>query len=127
MSAAAIAKLRKRARAVRAADAVRRYAYRQRNHARGVWFRLRRLLSQAATAWQLSEEDSRHLMAEGIAPEPVGFELDPPTTILVLPEERLRSVVSRAPLPLRLSAELLRTRHMALVLWPQEKASDPAH
>jgi hypothetical protein len=121
MSSDAILKLRKRARAVRAADAVRRFEYRQRNHARGVWFRLRRLLSEAASAWRLSEEDARRLIAEGITPEAVGLQIEPPMTILVLSEERLRSVSPRAPLPVRLSAELLLTRHLGLVFWPREQ------
>jgi hypothetical protein len=126
MNPEAMARLRKRVRAVRAADAVRRFEYRQRNLAHGVWFRLRRLLSEAATAWRLSEEDARLLMAEGFAPEAAGLEIEPPITILALPEERLRSLASRVPLPIRLSAELLTARHLALVQWPKEETSSAA-
>jgi hypothetical protein len=116
-----LVKLRKRVRAARAADLVRRYEYRQRNHARGAWFRLRRLLSQAATAWRISAEDAQSLREEGVEPEAVGFEIEPNLMILTVPEERLGAIQSREPLPVRLSAELLRAGHLALVLWPEER------
>jgi hypothetical protein len=120
------AKLHERIKAARAADAIRRFEYRQRNLARGVWFRLRRLLSRAATAWQIEEEDARRLLDEGIRPQGVGLEIEPPIQILVVPEQRIQTLATRQPLTVRLSAELLTTRHLALVLWPQEKADDVA-
>ena len=114
----ALLKMHKRARTARAADLVRRFEYRQRHHARGAWFRLRRLLSQAASAWQISAEDSERLRAEGMPPEPVGFEVEPSMTIHVVSPVRLQVLASRQPLAVRLSAELLRSRHLAVVLWP---------
>jgi hypothetical protein len=110
--------MRKRVRAARAADLIRRFDYRQRNHARGAWFRLRRLLSDAATAWQISALDSERLRACGIALEPVGFEVEPPIAIHVVSPEQLQTLGSRQPLAVRLSAELLRARCLALVAWP---------
>ena len=119
-------KLHARIKAARAADAIRRFEYRQRNLSRGVWFRLRRLLSRAATAWQIGDEDARRLLDEGIRPQAVGLEIEPPIQILVVPEEIIQTLPTRQPLTVRLSAELLTTRHLALVLWPQEKAEDVA-
>lgn len=110
--------MQRRARRIRANALVRRWEYRQRNHARGVWFRLRCLLSDAKAAWRLSEQDALRLIAEGYRPESVGEELEPRKVILVLPEERLVKVESRAEVGLRLSAELLQSRFLALVRWP---------
>lgn len=124
MNPAPLETLHKRIKAARAADAIRRFEYRQRNLARGVWFRLRRLLSRAATAWQVGEEDARRLLDEGIRAQGVGLEIEPPIQILVVSEERIQTLATRRPLAIRLSAELLTTRHLALVLWPQEEADD---
>ena len=57
-------------------------------------------------------------MNQGFEPDPVGLELEPPITILVAPEKPLAALASRVPLPLRLGAELLTTRFLALVPWP---------
>jgi hypothetical protein len=114
----ALARLHQRARRVRAAALVRRWEYRQRHHARGVWHRLRRLLSDAREAWSLSAEDASRLITEGFGPEHVGLELEPPLTILVLPEDRLRTLASRRRVALRLGQELLAARQLAIVRWP---------
>ena len=119
VSGGALARLHSRARQVRANALVRRWEYRQRHHARGVWFRLRRLLAEAKSAWRLSEPDALRLIAEGYPPEPVGEQLEPRTVILFVPEERLEKAESRAQIGLRLSAELLHSRFLALVRWPE--------
>ncbi len=124
MNPAAHEKLHQRARAARARDAIRRFEYRQRHHARGVWFRFRRLLSQASQAWQVAEEDARHLLALGIQPQRAGLEIEPPIQVFVVSEERLLRITTRRPWTIRLSAELLTARHLALVLWPGEKPGD---
>jgi len=126
MSPALRDKLHHRVKAARAKDALRRFEYRQRNHAGGVWFRLRRLLSQAATAWAIGEEDAQRLLGEGVRPRRAGLEIEPPIRIFPVSEERLHALAERRPLETRLSAELLTARHLALVLWPQERADDPA-
>jgi hypothetical protein len=102
---------------VRARNLVRRWEYRQRNHARGAWFRLRRLLADAASAWRIPEEQARVLVGEGFAPEAVGFELEPPITIVVVPRARIEAVASRMPLAPGLGADLLASRFLALVPW----------
>ncbi len=118
MSTDAIERMRRRVRRVRAAVLVRRWEFRQRHHARGVWLRLRRLLADSQAGWRISPADAERLMAEGFQPDPVGLELEPPMTILVVPPVRLDTVASRQPVALRLGADLLTTRHLALTRWP---------
>ena len=112
-------RLRRWVRQVRANALVRRWEHRQRDHAKGVWFRLRLLLSDAESAWRLSEQDARRLVDEGFRPEPVGEQLEPSKLILFVPEERLARLPSRTPVPLRLEVELLQSRFLALVPWPR--------
>ncbi len=57
--------------------AVRALEYRQRRHARGVWFRLRQLLAFASEAYAVPRGEGNRLIAEGRQPEPVGEELAP--------------------------------------------------
>ena len=118
MGADRIERLHRRARLSRANAAVRRWEYRQRDHARGVWFRLRRLLADAASAWQVSADDSARLIDDGVAPDAIGLALEPPMTILVVAQARLEALPSRKPVALRLGADLLRSRHLVLVPFP---------
>jgi hypothetical protein len=115
VDAEAIARLHKRARRIRANAAVRRWEYRQRNHARGVWLRMRRRLADAASAWRISADDAALLIEEGIEPDPIGLALEPPMTILVVPQDRLETLASRRRLALGLGADLIGSRHMVLV------------
>jgi hypothetical protein len=86
---------------------VRAWEYRQRHHARGVWFRLRRLLTDADRAFVVSADDARALQSEGYRPDPVGADLHPAKTILVIPSERAASLQSATPIHVGLHADLL--------------------
>jgi hypothetical protein len=97
---------------------VRAYEYRQRRHARGVWFRLRRLLALAREAYAVPRDEAERLIAEGLQPDPVGRELGPPKTILVVPPDRATRIASARPLAVRLSAELLAAECLVLVPFP---------
>jgi hypothetical protein len=94
---------------------VRAFDHRQRRHARGVWFRLRRVLTFASEAYALPRDEGERLIAEGHQPEPVGHELAPPRLILFVPRERVTRTASARPLAVRLSAEVLSTECLALV------------
>lgn len=107
--------LHARARRVRTRTAIRNWEYRQRNHAKGVWFRLRRLLAEADSVWSIPEEEARRLVEEGFEPAAVGGELEPPKTLLFVPMERLLAIADRSSVPLRLGPELLAERFLALV------------
>ena len=95
------------ARRVRARALTRSWEYRQRAHAGGVWFRLRRLLAGARACWRIPEAECEHLIAEGHAPAPVGLELEPPKKILTVPAARIEQIAGREPLRVALNPELL--------------------
>jgi hypothetical protein len=101
---------------------IRAFDDRQRRHAAGVWFRVRRVLADAREAHAISTDDANRLIAEGYRPEPVGQELSPPRVILLLPPERVARVPSARLLPVRLNGELLSAECLALV--PFEEQSD---
>jgi hypothetical protein len=94
---------------------VRAFEFRQRRHANGVWFRLRRLLASASEAYAVSCDEADRLIAEGRRPEPVGRELAPPRLVFVVPASRAAGIPSARPLAVRLSAELLSAECLVLV------------
>jgi hypothetical protein len=94
---------------------VRQWEYRQRDLARGVWFRLRRVLAGARAAYAISGEDAAALEAEGVQPASAGREVAPPLMLYFVPEDRLLRLRSARALAVRLSAELLSTKAVALV------------
>lgn len=117
--------LEQRAERVRSRAAVRAWEYRQRNHAKGTWFRLRRLLADAARAYVVPEAEAHALEAEGFRPEPVGAALEPPKVMLVVPEARVASLPGKREIPVRLDAELLAARWLVLVPFDADCGSLP--
>ena len=93
---------------------VRAWQYRQRDHAQGVWFRLRRTLADADRAYVISAEDAGALLAEGYPPEKVGDELEPRKTIAFVPASRIATLASAKAIAPRLSAELLASPYLVL-------------
>jgi hypothetical protein len=114
MTTPATLALQRRARAARAAATIRAWEYRQRRHAKGAWFRLRRLLASVESAWAITAEDSDRLEREGFTPDPIGGELEPSKRIFVVPERRLLEIANRQPVALGLGSELLVARCLAL-------------
>jgi hypothetical protein len=107
--------LERRLRELRSRVLVRALDHRQHRHARGVWFRLRRVLAFASEAYALPPDAAERLIAEGHRPEPVGGELQPPRVILFVPRERVATIRSAQRLAVRLSAEMLSAECIALV------------
>jgi hypothetical protein len=105
----------RRLRELRSRVLVRSFDYRQRRHARGVWFRLRRTLTFAREVYALPPDEVKQLLAEGHRPEPVSRELEPPRVILFVAAARVARIASARPLAVRLSAELLSAEGLALV------------
>ena len=93
---------------------MRAWEYRQRRHAKGVWFRLRRLLALAESAWAISGEEADRLEAEGFAAEPLGAEIVPQKRIFVVDESQLVRLESRRPLDIGLSQDFLAARCVVL-------------
>jgi hypothetical protein len=104
----------RRIRERRARALVRSWDYRQRRHARGVWFRLRRVLADASAAFAIPADEARTLIAEGHRAEPVGRELEPPKVIVFAPAERVAQIASARAVPLRLGRDLLEAESLAL-------------
>ena len=116
------ATLERRLRQMRSRVLVRSWDYRQRNHARGVWFRLRRALAGARAVYSISADEAGQLAAEGCRVDLVGEHLAPTKTILVVPAERVSRLVSARPLKVSLNAELLAAD--CLVLVPFQAATE---
>lgn len=107
--------LERRLRQLRSRVLVRASQYRQRRSAHGVWFRLRRVLAEAAAAYVVAADDANQLVAEGYRAEPVGDELEPPKVIVFAAATRVARIANARPVPVRLNSELLRAEALALV------------
>jgi len=94
---------------------VRSWEYRQRRHAHGVWFRLRRVLADAEAAYVVSTDDASAWAAEGFTPDPVGMELHPAKTIVFVPATRAASLPSAKPIPVGLGVEWLAAESIVLI------------
>ncbi len=112
-----------RARRIRERELVRAWEYRQRDYSHGVWFRLRRVLADAAQAWIIGEDNADMLEKEGFSPEPVGREIEPPKRMFVLPASALGRIGQRREISVRLSGDFLQAR--SLVLIPHDTKDGP--
>ncbi len=117
--------LERRLRAHRARVLIRSFDYRQRHLARGVWFRLRRVLADASAVYAVSEQDAQRLLAEGQRIETVGRELQPPKLILRAPASRVAQLGSAQPVPVRLGAPLLAATCLVIIPFETDEALDP--
>ncbi len=106
--------LERRVREQRARVLVRSWDYRQRRHARGMWFRLRRVLAEASAAFVVAPEDAAALVEEGCRADPVGDALEPRKLIVFAAAERVARIGSARAVPLRLGRDVLEARHLVL-------------
>jgi len=107
-----------RVKAVRARARVRRWEYRQRNLAHGAWDRFRAALAHAREAYAIDDATAAALLAEGCEADDRGRGLEPPRTLVWISAERATELVGARPIALRLDAELLAARCLALVPFP---------
>lgn len=107
--------LQSRLREHRARLAVRAWEYRQRHHANGVWFRLRRALADAAELFVIDDSDARRLVAAGHPVHPAGSAIEPPKIMLVVSREALADIPSARAIRVGLNAEFLGARSVVLV------------
>jgi hypothetical protein len=106
--------LHQRARRVRSRAAVRAWEYRQRKHSKGVWFRLRRVLAAAESAFAIPISEADRLEGEGYCREPVGAEIEPQKIIFFVPAARLEKIPEKRRLRVALDAEFLAAPCVAL-------------
>ncbi len=107
--------MRARAHAVRTRAAIRRWKYRQRGLAAGVWFRIRRVLADTKEAYVISGGDAERLIAEGFMPESCGAQLAPEKTLIFIDSTRLAQIESRRRIPVRLGPDFLLAAAVALI------------
>lgn len=112
--------LSRRVKQIRERKIIRSWEYRQRNFSNGVWFRLKRILVDAAQAWAVDLKDADRLEADGFEPLPVGLELHPQKRIYFINPETLATLSTARSIPIRLDADLLQSQYIALVPHPQE-------
>lgn len=105
----------RRVRQLRSRVVVRSWDYRQRRHARGVWFRLRRVLADASAAYVITRGEAERLVAEGHRIEPIGQEIEPPKLIVLAPAGRVAQMASARPVPVRLGVEVLAAECLVLI------------
>lgn len=108
--------MRKRVQDTRARAAVRAWEYRQRDHAKGMWFRLRRELALSRTAYVLSGDVADALERGGAEMAAVGREMEPVRRIFRVCEGDLaehRDAI--AQVPVRLGGALLEATAWGLV------------
>jgi hypothetical protein len=104
-----------RVKAVRTRARVRRWEYRQRNLAHGAWDRFRAALAHAQAAYAIDDETAQALIAEGYIVDQRGRGLEPPRTLVWVTSARVARLEAARPIALRLDAELLAARYIALI------------
>jgi len=97
---------------------VRAWEYRQRDLAKGVWTKVRRLLVDAESAWIIDAADVEIVRAAGIRPESDGLRLQPPKEIRFVSSEVLSTLPSRQTIDLGMNAAFLEATHVVLVAHP---------
>ena len=104
-----------RVKAVHARARVRRWEYRQRNLAHGAWDRFRAALAHAQDAYVIDDEIAQALIAEGYVADQRGRGLEPPRTLVWVTADRVARLDGARPIALRIDADLLAARCLALV------------
>ena len=112
-----------RVKAVHARARVRRWEYRQRNLAHGAWDRFRAALAHANEAYAIDEATAAALLAEGYASDDRGRGLEPGRTLIWVTADRAAGLSGARPIALRLDADLLAARWLALVPFGSDVAT----
>jgi hypothetical protein len=93
----------------------RAWAYRQRRLALGTWYRLRRVVVDAAEAYAVPSAIAARLLPEGGRPDPVRHELSPAKTIVWVDADSRHLLDPRWQIPVSLGPELLAAPCVALI------------
>ena len=105
------------ARRIRASRLKREADYRLRDTAAGVWPRLVALLARTENAWAVNPEVIASLEERGYGPHPIGLELSPRRTMVVVPAEEFARLPAAKELPVRV-ADVLAEELVVLVPFP---------
>ena len=119
-----IRSLQDRARCINERRVIRAWEYRQRNYSKGVWFRLKRLLADAAHVFVIEERDADALEVRGNVPYPVGKELVPPKRIYIVERIDAADFQNAREIPARLRAELLAAKCLMVVRHETGRGAD---
>ena len=117
--------LHTRARRVRTLATIRAWEYRQRNHSKGVWFRLRRVLADAESAFAIPCSEVEQLEQEGFRRESVGTEIEPHKAILFVPAARLEEIPAKRSLRVALDAGFFAAPCVALLRFQRARHDGP--
>lgn len=115
MSSPAIERMHNRVREVRARAMVRAFEYRQRHHAAGVWYRVRRALAAAKAVYVIPVDAAEMLVSEGHVEAACGRDLEPVKRLVFVSDERLSRLPEARPIAVGLGAEFLEATALALV------------
>jgi len=111
--------LHRRVAEIKARQTIRAWELRQNNHSKGVWFRLRRVLTDVRSVYTGSEQTVQALWAEEYKSEQVGKELEPTKELLFIEEWRLEQIPEQRLLAVRLDAAFLAERFLVLICFPR--------
>lgn len=106
-----------RVKQIRSRATIRRWGFRQRHLGHGAWDRFRTALAMARDAYAIDELTLQTLADEGFPSDRRGEKLEPPREIVWISPERAARLGAPA-LVVRLDAEMLASRHLALVGFP---------
>jgi len=104
---------------------IRAWEYRQRNHSKGVWFRLRRVLADAESAFAIPCSAVEQLEQEGFLRESVGTEIEPQKAILFVPAARLEEIPEKRALRVSLDTDFFAAPCVALLRFRCAKHGRP--
>jgi hypothetical protein len=113
-------RLHSRIREARSRATVLKWEARQSTLARGVWYRLRRLLTFSRELWAVGDATMNELIASGFTVAPEGNQIEPPKRIVLLPPVHRDRLAGGRQLPLGLRHEFFAERNLVLVLWEEQ-------
>jgi hypothetical protein len=108
-------RLHERLREIKARAAIQKWEVRQIRYAGGVWFRLQLLLAETRRAIAISPEEVSILRTRGFEPQPIGFELEPPKSLFVVPEAALPPSIAGQDVPLQDVQQILVAPALVLI------------
>ncbi len=111
----AVRLLRKRVSRIKSRSRIVRWENRQRKHSKGSWYRLQRLLADAAEMYIIDDETAAIIKKKGFSAHPAGKLFHPELNIFIIPEDQIPDLPEAEKRFPRLTAEMLQERNFILV------------